>query len=158
MSTPDDLGWRDRAIALASLGAATLSRLVFNSHDARRPQPLEMQVLVALTLQESLAAEPPQQTSTQWLSLALRLDHAVVEQLVHSLERANLVRRSSDAPDMRAIEYELAEEADEDTIAGELPVVVTDLGFEAVDQWFRRTRLRFDGWPPERHDVDDAVG
>jgi hypothetical protein len=61
MSIHDDFGWRDRAIALASLGAATLSRLAFTTADVidEKPlQPVEMQVLVALALQDSLAAYP----------------------------------------------------------------------------------------------------
>src|SRR6202030_4583077 len=98
-----------------------VNRLAFTPADASSPQPLEMQVMVALALQDSLAADPPHRTSTQWLSLALRSDQAVVEEVVRSLERANLVRRSSAARDVGEIEYELAEEADEDAIAAQLP-------------------------------------
>lgn len=161
MSTHDDFGWRDRAIALASLGAAALSRLAFTPADVidEKPlQPLEMQVLVALALQDSLAAYPPHRTGTHWLSLALRLEQPFVEEIVRSLERANLVRRSSDAQDVGEIEYEFAEKSDEDVIAGELPVAVTELGLQTVDRWLSRTKLHFSSWPPERPDVDDAVG
>jgi hypothetical protein len=161
MSTHDDLGWRNRAIALASLGAATLSRLAFTTADVidEKPlQPLEMQLLVALALQDSLAAYPPHRTGTQWLSLALRLEPWVVEEIVGSLERAKLVRRSSDAQDVGEIEYGFAEESDEDVIAGELPVAVTELGLQTVEGWLSRTKLHFGSWPPERPDVDDAVG
>jgi DNA-binding MarR family transcriptional regulator len=157
MPTRDDFGWRDRAIALASLGATTLSRLAFSPADAIDPEPLEMQVLVALALQDSLAADSPHRTGTHWLSLALRLEQPVVEELVRSLDRANLVRRSSDVEDVGEIEYEFADESDE-VVAGELPVVVTELGFQTVDRWVSRTRLHFGSWPPERSDVDDAVG
>lgn len=59
MSTPDDFSWRDRGIALACLGAAALNRFAFTPGDAIEPQPLEMQVLVALALQDSVAADPP---------------------------------------------------------------------------------------------------
>ena len=77
MSIHDDFGWRNRAIALASLGAATLSRLAFATADVidEKPlQPLEMQVLVALALQDSLAAYSPHRPGTDWLRLALRLE------------------------------------------------------------------------------------
>jgi hypothetical protein len=121
-------------------------------------QPLEMQVLVALALQDSLAADPPLRTGTHWLSLALRLEPWVVEETVRSLERASLVRRASDAQDVGEIEHEVAEKSEEDVIAGELPVAVTELGLQTVDGWLSRTRLRFGSWPPERADVDDAVG
>ena len=161
MSTHDDFGWRDRAIALASLGAAALSRLAFTTADVidEQPlQPLEMQVLVALALQDSLATDPPHRTGTDWLSRALRLERRVVEEIVDSLERTNLVRRSSDAQDVGEIEYEFTEKSDEDVIAGELPVAVTELGLQIVESWLSRTRLHFGSWPPERPDVDDAVG
>lgn len=161
MSTCGDFGRRDRAIALASLGAAALSRLAFTTADVidEKPlRPLEMQVLVALALQDSLAAYPPNRTGTRWLSRALRLEPWVVEEIVGSLERANLVRRTSDAQDVGEIEDELAEQSDDDVIAGELPVEVTELGLRTVEGWLRRTRRHFGSWPPERPDVDDAVG
>ena len=161
MSTHDEFGWRDRAIALASLGAAALSRLAFTTADVidEKPlQPLEMHVLVALALQDSLAADPPHGTGTDWLSRALRLERWVVEEIVGSLERANLLRRSSDAQDVGEIEYDLTDKGDEEVIAGELPVVVTELGLQAVAGWLGRTRRHFAGWPPQRPDVDDAVG
>ena len=93
-----------------------------------------------------------------WLSRALRLERRVVEEIVGSLERTNLVRRSSDAQDVGEIEYEFTEKSDEDVIAGELPVAVTELGLQIVESWLSRTRLHFGSWPPERPDVDDAVG
>jgi DNA-binding MarR family transcriptional regulator len=161
MSTHDEFGWRDRAIALASLGAAALSRLAFTTADVIDEQPLkplEMQVLVSLALQDSLAADPPHRAGLDWLSRALRVERWVVEEMVGSLERANLVRRSSGTQDVDEIEYELAETSDEGVIAGELPVAVTELGLQTVGGWLSRTRIHFGSWPPERPDVDDAVG
>jgi hypothetical protein len=156
MSTHDVFGWRDRAIALASLGAAALSRSAFAPGDDIDPQPLQMQVLLALALQDSLTADPPHRTDTYWLSIALGLEQAVVEQVVRRLERENLVRRSPDAVD--EIQWELGDEDDEDVIAGELSIVVTELGLANVDRWLSRSRPYFGGWPPRRADVDDAVG
>ena len=117
-----------------------------------------MQVLVALALQDSLAADPPQRTGTDWLGRALRLERSAVEEIVASLERAYLVRRSADAHEVGEIEYEFAEQSDDDVIAGELPVTVTELGLQTVKAWLGRTRLQFGSWPPTRPDVDDAVG
>lgn len=117
-----------------------------------------MQVLVTLALQDSLAYLP-HRTGTHWLSLARGVEQAVVEKIVQRLENANLVRRPSDALD--EIEWEVAgenDEGDEDVVDGELPITLTDLGFATVDRWLCRTRLHFHGWPPERADVDDAVG
>jgi DNA-binding MarR family transcriptional regulator len=161
MSTHDDFGWRDRAIALASLGAAALSRLAFTTADVvdeKALQPLEMQVLVALALHDSLDADPPHRTGTDWLSRALRLERWVVEEIVGSLEHANLARRSSDPQDVGEIEYEFTEKSDDDVIADELPIAVTELGLQTVEGWLNRTRLHFGSWPPTRPDVDDAVG
>jgi hypothetical protein len=156
MATRDGFGWRDRAIALASLGAATLGRFAFTPADPLDPQPLEMEVLVALALQDSLAADPPHRSGIQWLSLALRLEQPAVADIVRRLEDAALVGRSPGALD--DIEWELGGEVDEDDVLEELPIAVTDLGFDIVDRWLYRTRLHFGGWPPERADVDDAVG
>jgi DNA-binding MarR family transcriptional regulator len=160
MPTPDEFGWRDRAIALASLGAASLSRAAFATADVIGEKPLrpaEMQVLVALALQDSLAAEPPQRTGTEWLSRALGLESWVVEEIVGGLERAQLVRRSSDAQAVSELEYDLAETSDEDVVAAELPIAVTGLGLQTVAGWLDRTRSHFGSWPPARPDVDDAV-
>jgi hypothetical protein len=156
MATDDGFGWRDRAIALASLGAATLGRFAFTPADPLDPQPLEMEVLVALALQDSLAADPPHRSGVHWLSLALSLEQAAVADIVRRLEDAALVGRSPGALD--DLEWELGGEVDEEAVVDELPIAVTDLGFEIVDRWLNRTRLHFGGWPPERADVDDAVG
>jgi hypothetical protein len=156
MAAPDHFGWRDRAIALASLGAASLSRLTFAPADPSDPQPLEMQVLVALALQDSLGADPPRRTGIHWIGLALREEQAIVEEIVRRLERANLIRRSSDA--LAEIEWELGAAADEDLITRELPISLTELGLETIDRWISRTKRHFGGWPPEQSDVDDAVG
>lgn len=160
MPTQDEFGWRDRAIAVTSLGAASLSRAAFTTADVigEKPlRPIEMQVLVALALQDSLAAEPQQRAGTEWLSRALDLESWVVEEVVGGLERSQLVRRSSDAQAIREIEYERAETSDEDVVAAELPVAVTELGLQAVASWLDRTRRHFSGWSPARVDVDDAV-
>src|ERR1700754_4936988 len=138
MATHDGFGWRDRAIALASLGAATLGRFAFTPADPLDPRPLEMEVLVALALQDSLAADPPHRSGIHWLSLALRLEQAAVVDIVRRLEDAALVSRAPDALD--DIEWDIGGEADEDVGLEDLPIAVTDLGFAIVDRWLDRTR------------------
>jgi len=87
------------------------------------------------------------------------LEPWVVGEIVGSLERANLVCRTSDTQDVGAFDYEVAEQSDEDVLATELPVTVTEPGLQTVDRWLSRTRrVHFGSWPPERPDVDDAVG
>lgn len=161
MSAHQAFGWRDRAIALASLGAAALSRAAFTTADVIGEQPLkplEMQVLVSLALQDSLAGDPPRRTGVAWLSRALSLERWVIEDTVDSLERANLVRRFAETPRGDELEPELAATSDEDVMAGELPVAVTERGLHTVEGWLNRTRRHFGSWPPEQPDVDDAVG
>jgi hypothetical protein len=63
-------------------------------------QPLEIQVLVALALQDSLVADPAHRTGTDWLSRARHLERWVVEEIVGSLELATssavpLIRKTS---------------------------------------------------------------
>lgn len=155
MSASDAFGWRDRAIALASLGAAALSRVAFPLNDVIELRPIEMQALVALALQDSLATGPPRRTGTQWLGRALRVDREAVDDAVHRLEAAGLVYRSVDALD--EIHHELGEYETPDLVAGELPLHLTELGFETVERWLIQTRPYFRNWPPERPGVDDAI-
>lgn len=154
----DRFGWRDRAIALAALGSAGLSRSVFAHVDEIDLAPVEMQVLLALALRESLTADPPSRTGTHWLSVALTLERPAIEKTVHRLESVGLVRRSSSTEDAGEIRYELGGDDDEEAvIAKELPIAVTELGFATVDSWLKRTRPRLAGWPTTRADVDDAI-
>jgi hypothetical protein len=161
MSPSDDFGWRDRAVALASLGAAALSRVAFEAVDVIDEGPLrpvEMQVLVAVALQDSLASEPSDPVTSEWLSRALRLEQWVVEEIVNGLERAELVRRLPDPGDVEEIEDEAADESGEDATAVQQPVVVTELGLRSVRGWLARAKRHFGSWPPSRTDVDDVVG
>jgi hypothetical protein len=151
-----EFGRRDRAVALASLGAAALGRLAFTGEGPDDPHPLEMQVLVALALQDSLDADPPDRTGTYWLSLALRVEDDVVEQVVGRLEQAGLVARSADPHVLDLIGWELDED-DEDVLASELPISLTWRGVETFDRWLARIRGLFGAWPHVPIDVDDAV-
>lgn len=155
MSTHGDLGWRDRAIALAAVGAAAVSRSAFAPADVADPSPLQMQVLVSVALQDSYVVDAPHWTGTSWLSSALRTDVEVVENVVRSLLERRLVIYRSDATE--EIRWELGGEDDDELIASELPLALTDLGLATVDRWLTRVRLQFQGWPPDRYDVDDVV-
>lgn len=98
MPATDEFDWRDRAMALASLGAVALRRTVLETADVlgERPmKPVEMQVLVALALRDSLAEDPPQ----PW----------VAERIVGGLERAELVRRAADSNPLGEVQSTSAE-------------------------------------------------
>jgi DNA-binding MarR family transcriptional regulator len=154
MSRNDDLGWRARAVALAALGAAGLSRAAFAHQAPGDPPPLQMQALVLLALQDSTGADPARHPGSGWLRSALALDGGVIDQIADALVRDGLATRGIDALD--EIEYELGED-DQEAIAELVPLELTDRGWEAVDRWFSRTAHLFRGWPPESSAAGDAV-
>ena len=149
MDHADWLGWRGRAIALAALGGASLSRRAFAPQDASRPSSLQMQVLVWLALRETRSSEDDDGSAAD----ALRLNWEVVDELLESLIVGGLVARVP-------VRLE-PDEAAELEVDGEGPPtepVLTDLGAEHVRVWLESTQRLFGRWPPERSDVDDAVG
>jgi hypothetical protein len=156
MTADDVWGWRDRAIALAGLGAAALSRSAFATLEDADPPPLQMQVLVAIALEDSMLTDPPRGTGTDWLSIALHIEQDVVEQLLARLVDRNLVVVQRETGD--EILWDLDVEEDEDVARGEGPIMLTDDGRDHVDRWLRRVRWRFAGWPAPDADVDDAIG
>jgi hypothetical protein len=91
MSVDDDLGWRDRAIAPAALGAVATGRSVFASIDAGDPRPLQMQVLVCLALQDTTVIDAEYVADASWLGLALRIDEVAVEELLLGLAERGLI-------------------------------------------------------------------
>ena len=161
MPGSDGFDWRDRAVVLASLGAVTLGRAVFETADVlgERPiKPVEMQVLVALALGESLAEGPPEHVDIEWLSRTLGLEPWVTEGIVDGLERAKLVRRSDDPHSPGQAESQRAAAYDEEEDIDLPPVVISEPGLQLVASWLQRARRHFRSWPPERRDVDDAIG
>ena len=143
MPASDDFDWRDRAIALAALGAVALGRTAFQTADVlgERPmKPVEMQVLVALALQDSLAEDPPQHPDIEWLSRTLGLERWVVEEIAAGLERAELLRRSAGSRSLGEAEFEHPDARDGDENADQLPITVTEPGLQLVASWLWRTR------------------
>jgi hypothetical protein len=131
-----ELGWRRRPIALAALGAAALTRRAFDGSRTGHLEPLEMQVLVYLTL------SPSDTTSIEPVDLvgALRSALACDD---HDLERAIaalLERRLVVDPD----DYGL--------------ISITIAGSIAVQSWLNQIAPLFGGWPPDHPAADDATG
>ena len=60
--------------------------------------------------------------------------------------------------DADEIEWELGGDDDEDVIAGEFAIALTERGLAIVERWVLRVRAGFGDWPPARPDVDDAIG
>jgi hypothetical protein len=144
----DWLGWRGRAIALAALGGASLSRRAFAPTDASGPSSLQMQVLVWLALTETQSPEDDDGSVAE----ALTLDWEVLDELLESLVTAALVARVP-------VQLE-PNEAAELAIDGEEPPtepVLSELGAEHVRVWLESSQRLFRRWPPEQQDVDDAV-
>ena len=150
----ENLGWRGHAIALAALGASSVSRRAFVPVDADDPEPLDMEVLAALALQESMIADRPHRSSTRWLSYALAIDGKRAQAAVDELTERGLVRSESGRED--EIEYELAEDHDRDSAAAEVPLVLTGKGIAVVNRWLVRVARQLRGWPPDVPNVDDG--
>jgi hypothetical protein len=155
MSACSDFGWRDRAIALAAVGAVVTSRSAFAAAGRDGLQPLTMQVLVSLAVGDPLAGTADEYVGTQWVSRALGVDQEVVEEVVRRLVDAHLVTYRGDP--VNDTEKDVAGEDDDDA-RDESPVVVTELGVATVDRWLARVKGQFRSWPPDRPDVDDVVG
>ena len=161
MPASDEFDWRDRAIALASLGAVALGRTVFETVDVlgERPmKPVETQALVALALGESLAGDSPQHTDMEWLSRTLGLELLVAEGIVGGLERAELVRRIDDSQSLGEVPYEPGAPRNGDENVDQPSIAITEPGLQIVASWLQRARRHFRSWPPEQRGVDDAVG
>lgn len=156
MTAPDPFGWRDRAIAVAAVGAAAVSRRAFGHDGPGELEALKRQVLVCLALRESLVADPPERTGRTWLSVALRLERSRLDDVVRALAQQALVSVRTD--EREHIEYEFALDAKEREIEGEMSVDLTDAGRREVALWLAQVRFQFGSWPPETPNVDDATG
>jgi hypothetical protein len=75
---------------------------------------------------------------------------------VRRLVEAQLVAYRFDDAD--EIEWELGGDGDEDVMAGEFAIALTERGLAIVERWVLRVRAQFGDWPPARPDVDDAIG
>ena len=86
-----DLGWRERPIALAALGAAVLARLAFEPSRTGPLEPLEMQLLARLTLgpADGPLAEPGE--LFQSLTTALACDRDELRNAIRALAGQRLI-------------------------------------------------------------------
>jgi hypothetical protein len=134
-----NLGWRGRPMALAALGAARLARAAFDPRRTGGLEPLEMQLLVRLTLgsADGTGAEPGELLDSLTASMAADLDD--LRLAVKSLGWERLVV--------------IDDEQDND-----VRIAITTDGVGVVEQWLRRAAPLFGNWPPDNPDADDAVG
>ena len=140
MPSEFELGWRDRAIALATLGAAALARDGFQRHRTSGLSVLEMQVLASLAVlgDFSVTDEGPDIGS---LWTALRCDGDLLVRTLDDLAmRGLLVYRP----------------VDEDALQPGV-LHLTSRGVDRLACWLQAVRPLFTGWPPDRPDVDDAA-
>ena len=140
MPSEFELGWRDRAIALATLGAAALARDGFERHRTGGLSVLEMQVLASLAVLGDLGVtdEGPDIGS---LGTALRCDGDLLVRTLDDLAmRGLLVYRpvDEDAPQPGVLH-------------------LTSRGVDRLAWWLQSVRPLFTGWPPDRPDVDDTA-
>jgi DNA-binding MarR family transcriptional regulator len=133
-----ELGWRERGIALAALGASVLARSAFAASRTGGLGPIEMQALVYLTLatEHELPSQPGEGLGSLSSALACQGEDAAIA--VDSLARQGLVAYAEDTDDLR--------------------VAVTPEGVAKVDEWLTFVDSLFEGWPPDVSGVDDATG
>jgi hypothetical protein len=137
-ATDIDLGWRERPIALAALGAAVLARSAFDSARTGPLRPLEMQLLVQLALG---SADWPLAESGQLfqsLTTALACSRDDLRDVIRALEGQELiVVRPAEGDDQQ--------------------ISITATGVAWVHQWLGRCVSLFGQWPPDHPDADDVT-
>ena len=133
-------GWRSRSIALATLGAVSLSRQAFGSRAQAQLAPLALQILVAVTLQDDAGTDD----SSGYVDgfLVWLMEGAGGEAAVEQLADAGLVQA----------QHTLAVETDE---PDEPWLALTELGAEFLESWLMEIAPLFTRWPPDTL-ADDA--
>jgi Clp amino terminal domain, pathogenicity island component len=139
------VGWRRRPIALAALGAASMSRRAFHFRAPGDLDPLALQLLVAIALlqpasdEEVLAGD----CSPSALHALVPCDGDELDAATTALRLAGLiaVQEPLAAPDP---------EAEEQTL------ILAEDGAALIEEWLTRIAPLFGAWPPDRRDVDDA--
>jgi hypothetical protein len=133
-----DLGWRGRPMALAALGAAVLARTAFDRSKTGMLEPLQMQLLVRLTLAppDGTLAEPGELFES--LTVALACDRDDLRDAVDVLGDRRLIV-CSDEQD------------------GDERLSITAAGVSQVHHWLRQVVPLFGRWPPDHAGADDAV-
>ena len=136
-------GWRSRSIALATLGAVSLSRQAFGSRAQAQLAPVALQILVAVTLQDDAGTDD----SSGYVDgfLVWLMEGAGGEAAVEQLADAGLVQA----------QHTLAVEADETDEPDESWLALTELGAEFLESWLMDIAPLFTRWPPDTP-ADDA--
>jgi Clp amino terminal domain, pathogenicity island component len=141
VAPPDpELGWRGRPIALATLGAAVLSRTAFSPSKTDQLEPVAMQLLVRLMVGLPDAERAESGVSFESVAIALACDQDDLQDAARTLARRGLVSWQEDAED------------DEGQLS------ITAAGLIAVRRWLEGIAPRFGRWPPDQPTADDATG
>jgi len=137
-------GWRRQSVALAALGAESLSRRALSASAAGGLDPIALRVLLAVGLtQSSEDAESAGHARSRASIMALascddeELDAAVGALLTNALVES--IRLTSGEPQ------------EEDKWLS-----LTAAGAARIEAWLQRVAPMFAAWPPDRPDVDDA--
>ena len=86
----EELGWRERAIALAALGGAAMSRSAFVDRIGRAPSPVRMQVLVSIAVYQYDSSGASSSGESD-MAYALRLEEDAFWSVVRDLVSNDLV-------------------------------------------------------------------
>jgi hypothetical protein len=145
-------GWRSRSVALAALGAVSLSREAFGPRARTQLDPLALQILVAVALQDHRAADSSGYVDGVVAGLTANADgEAAVEHLVE----AGLIQ-THETPADEADEADETDDADQAHQAHQARLTVTEAGADLIGSWLTNISPLFSCWPPEQAVVDDA--
>jgi hypothetical protein len=139
LDAPLDLGWRERPIALAALGAAVLARQVFDRPERGSLDPLQTQLLLRLALGPADAPPTDSGELIEALVVSLACDRDDLRLALRHLQNQGLVVCQT--------------EEDEDVL-----VLLTAPGATRVREWLHGAASLFGRWPPDNEGVDDAAG
>lgn len=134
-----ELGWRERPVTLAALGAAALTRRAFDPLRTGMLDPIEMQILVFLTLEGRGDPGGAEAVNVESLTVALACDPPVLQTGIAALAASELVVVMPDGQSGTG-------------------VAITRAGADRVEAWLRLVAPLFEGWPPDHPGVDDATG
>jgi hypothetical protein len=152
----EELGWRQRAIALAALGGAAMSRSAFVDRTGRTPSPVRMQVLVSIAVYQHDDSGTPSPGASD-VAYALRLEEDAFWSVVRDLVSNDLVIYATAPEDEGSIETRDRDDDGAEDGQTEPQIRLTDAGWSMVISWLRLVEPMFHAWPPDRPDVDDAV-
>jgi hypothetical protein len=143
----DELGWRQRAIALAVLGGAAISRSAFAGRIGRAPSPVRLQVLVSIAVYPYDASDTSSSAASD-MAYALALREDTFWSVVRDLVSTDLVIYAAAPEDVDSAETRDPDDEGDEDEETEPQIRLTDAGWSIVTSWLRRVEPMFHAGHP----------